>query len=130
MAGEGAQPVGGRPGSPLPCARSSISRTIRRDVVRAPPARCACGWLGRHSSAPLSVRAPRCVTFMGTEGLRAGIKAEGLEEGRDVRFDVRSTGAEERTVAPLAAALARENPDVIVGPLAPVVAEPRPESRC
>jgi putative ABC transport system substrate-binding protein len=48
------------------------------------------------------------------EGLKAGIKAEGLEEGRDVRFDVRSTGAEERTVAPLAAALARENPNVIV----------------
>jgi len=48
------------------------------------------------------------------EGLRAGIKAEGLEEGRDVRFDVRSTGAEDRTIAPLAAALAGENPDVIV----------------
>ncbi len=48
------------------------------------------------------------------EGLRAGIKAEGLEEGRDVRFDVRSTGAEDRTVAPLAAAIARETPDVIV----------------
>jgi len=29
-------------------------------------------------------------------------------------FDVRSTGAEDRTIAPLAAALARENPDVIV----------------
>jgi putative tryptophan/tyrosine transport system substrate-binding protein len=48
------------------------------------------------------------------KGLRAGIKAEGLEEERDVRFDVRSTRAEERSVAPLAAALARENPDVIV----------------
>jgi ABC-type uncharacterized transport system substrate-binding protein len=48
------------------------------------------------------------------KGLRAGIKAEGLEEGRDVRFDVRATGAEDRTVAPLAAELARENPDVIV----------------
>ena len=48
------------------------------------------------------------------KGLRAGIKAAGLEEGRDVRFDVRSTGAEERTIATLAAALARENPDVIV----------------
>jgi len=47
-------------------------------------------------------------------GLRAGIKAEGLEEGRDVKFDVRSTGADEGKVAPLAAALARENPDVIV----------------
>ena len=47
-------------------------------------------------------------------GLRAGIKAEGLEKERDVRFDVRSTGGEERTIAPLAAALARENPDVIV----------------
>jgi ABC transporter substrate binding protein len=48
------------------------------------------------------------------KGLRAGIKAEGLEEGGDVRFDVRSTGAEDRTVAPLAAELGRENPDVIV----------------
>lgn len=47
-------------------------------------------------------------------GLRAGIKAEGLEEGRDVRFDIRSRGAAERTVATLAAALAREHPDVIV----------------
>jgi putative ABC transport system substrate-binding protein len=47
-------------------------------------------------------------------GLRAGIKAEGLEEGRDVRFDVRSTGSDEKKTAALAAALARENPDVIV----------------
>src|SRR5215475_13960507 len=47
-------------------------------------------------------------------GLRAGIKAEGLEDGRDVRFDVRSTGGEETKVAPLAADLVRENPDVIV----------------
>ena len=48
------------------------------------------------------------------KGLRDGIKAEGLEEGRDVRFDVRSTGSEEKTTATLAAALARENPHVIV----------------
>ncbi len=48
------------------------------------------------------------------EGLRAGIKAEGLEEGRDVTFDVRSTGAGDTTVGPLAAALVRENPSVIV----------------
>jgi putative ABC transport system substrate-binding protein len=47
-------------------------------------------------------------------GLRAGIKAEGLEDGRDVRFDVRSTGSDEKTTVTLAAALARENPDVIV----------------
>jgi putative ABC transport system substrate-binding protein len=47
-------------------------------------------------------------------GLRAGIKAEGLEEERDVKFDVRSTGADEGKIAPLAAALASENPDVIV----------------
>jgi putative tryptophan/tyrosine transport system substrate-binding protein len=47
-------------------------------------------------------------------GLRAGIKAAGLEEGRDVRFDVRSTGSEEKRTATLAAALAKENPDVIV----------------
>jgi len=47
-------------------------------------------------------------------GLRAGIKAEGLEEGRDVIFDVRSTGSDEKRAALLAAALARENPDVIV----------------
>jgi len=48
------------------------------------------------------------------KGLRAGIKAEGFEEGRDVRFDVRSTAGDDRTIATLAAALARENPDVIV----------------
>ncbi len=47
-------------------------------------------------------------------GLKAGLKAEGLEEGRDVSFDVRSTGSEEPTTATFAAALARENPDVIV----------------
>ena len=47
-------------------------------------------------------------------GLRAGIKAEGLEEGRDARFAVRSTGGDETKVAPLAAALVRENPDVVV----------------
>ena len=48
------------------------------------------------------------------KGLRAGIKAEGFEEGRDVRFDVRSTGSDERTIGTLAAALANENPNVIV----------------
>jgi ABC-type uncharacterized transport system substrate-binding protein len=48
------------------------------------------------------------------KGLRAGIKAEGLEEGRDVEFDIRSTAAEESRIPALAAALARENPDVIV----------------
>jgi putative ABC transport system substrate-binding protein len=47
-------------------------------------------------------------------GLRAGIKAEGLEDGRDVRFDVRSTGSDEKKTAMLAAALAKEHPDVIV----------------
>jgi putative ABC transport system substrate-binding protein len=47
-------------------------------------------------------------------GLRAGIKAEGLEEGRDVRFDVRSAGGDEKRIAMLAAALAKENPDIIV----------------
>src|SRR5262249_42539338 len=47
-------------------------------------------------------------------GLRAGIKAEGLEEGRDVKLDVRSTGADEGQVATVGAALARETPDVIV----------------
>jgi len=48
------------------------------------------------------------------KGLRAGIKAEGLEEERDVRFDVRSTGADDGKIAALAGALASENPDVIV----------------
>jgi len=33
-------------------------------------------------------------------GLREGIKAEGLEEGRDVRFDVRSTDGDETRVTP------------------------------
>jgi len=48
------------------------------------------------------------------KGLRAGIKAEGLEEGRDVELDVRHTDGEEGKIAPLAAALAKENPDLIV----------------
>ena len=47
-------------------------------------------------------------------GLRAGIKAEGLEEGRDVRFDIRSTGSDEKKTVALAAELARDNPHVIV----------------
>src|SRR5260370_25435153 len=47
-------------------------------------------------------------------GLRAGSKAAGLEEGRDVSFDVRSTGSDEKRTAILAAALARENPDISV----------------
>lgn len=47
-------------------------------------------------------------------GLRAGLKAEGLEEGREVKLDIRSTGSDEKLTATLAAALARENPDVIV----------------
>ena len=47
-------------------------------------------------------------------GLRAGIKAEGLEEGRDVSFEVRSTGSDGKRAALLAAELARGKPDVIV----------------
>jgi ABC-type uncharacterized transport system substrate-binding protein len=47
-------------------------------------------------------------------GLRAGIKAEGLEEGRDVKFDVRSTGSDPKKTDALAAELAKEHPDVIV----------------
>src|SRR5262249_7304016 len=47
-------------------------------------------------------------------GLRAGIKAEGLEEGHDVALDVRSTGSDDKKVAELAPALAKENVDVIV----------------
>jgi putative ABC transport system substrate-binding protein len=47
-------------------------------------------------------------------GLRAGIKSEGLEEGRDVKLDIRFTGADESKIVPLAAALAKENPDVIL----------------
>ncbi len=48
------------------------------------------------------------------KGLKAGLKAEGIEEGRDVRFDIRSTGGDERTAIQLAAALASDNPAVIV----------------
>jgi len=63
-------------------------------------------------------------------GLREGIKAEGLEEGRDVRFDVRSTDGDETRVAPLMAAIVKESPDVIVtvgqrGTKAAVAAAPR-----
>src|SRR6266849_6264219 len=47
-------------------------------------------------------------------GLRAGIKAEGLEEGRDVKFDVRSTGSDQKKTDALAPELAKEHPDVIV----------------
>jgi putative tryptophan/tyrosine transport system substrate-binding protein len=48
------------------------------------------------------------------KGLKAGLKTEGIEEGRDVRFDIRSTGGDEKTAVTLAAALASDNPAVIV----------------
>lgn len=48
------------------------------------------------------------------KGLKAGLKAEGIEEGRDVRFNIRSTGSDERAAVPMAAALANDNPAVIV----------------
>jgi putative ABC transport system substrate-binding protein len=47
-------------------------------------------------------------------GLRAGLKSEGLEDGRDVKFDIRSTGSDEKKTTTLAAELAKEHPDVIV----------------
>ena len=47
-------------------------------------------------------------------GLRAGIKGQGLEEGRDVVFDVRSTGSDKKKTIELAEALAKEKPDVIL----------------
>src|SRR5262249_53675917 len=47
-------------------------------------------------------------------GLRAGLKAEGLEEGRGLSFDIRSTGSDEKKATALAAELAKANPDVIV----------------
>ena len=48
------------------------------------------------------------------KGLKAGLKAEGIEEDRDVRFDIRSTGSDEKAAVPLAVALASNNPAVIV----------------
>src|SRR5262245_54145444 len=48
------------------------------------------------------------------KGLKTGLKTEGIEEGRDVRFDIRSTGGDERTAVTHAAALANENPAVLV----------------
>jgi putative tryptophan/tyrosine transport system substrate-binding protein len=48
------------------------------------------------------------------KGLKAGLKTEGIEEGRDVRFDIRSTGSDERAAVRLAAALATDNPAVII----------------
>jgi putative ABC transport system substrate-binding protein len=47
-------------------------------------------------------------------GLKAELKAEGFEEGPDVRFEVRPTGSDVKKAATLAAALAKEHPDVIV----------------
>ena len=63
-------------------------------------------------------------------GLRDGIKAQGLEEGRDVTFDVSSTDGDESRVAPLLAAIVKQSPDVIVtlgekGTRAAMAAAPR-----
>jgi ABC-type uncharacterized transport system substrate-binding protein len=47
------------------------------------------------------------------DGLKAGLKAEGLEEGRDLVFDIRPTLGEEAAATKLAAAVASGNPDLI-----------------
>ena len=48
------------------------------------------------------------------EGLTAGLKAMGLEEGRDVTFDIRFTRGNLDATPAAAAALATAGPDVIV----------------
>ena len=48
------------------------------------------------------------------QGLKAGLSAEGLEEGRDLVFDIRPTQGEQAAAIKLAAVVARGNPDVIV----------------
>lgn len=47
------------------------------------------------------------------EGLKAGLKALGLEEGRDVTFDIRFTRGDPRATAAAAAALAKAGVDLI-----------------
>ena len=47
------------------------------------------------------------------EGLKAGLKAEGLEEGRDLTFDIRFTRGNVQAAPATAAALAKEGPDLI-----------------
>ncbi len=47
------------------------------------------------------------------EGLKAGLKAAGLEEGRDVSFDIRFTRGNLQAIHPAAAALVRAGVDLI-----------------
>ena len=47
------------------------------------------------------------------EGLKAGVKATGLEEGRDVTFDIRFTRGNLQALPGAAAALVKENVDLI-----------------
>jgi len=48
------------------------------------------------------------------QGLKAGLRVEGFEEGRDLAFDIRPTQGEPAAAIKLAAAIANGNPDVIV----------------
>jgi putative ABC transport system substrate-binding protein len=48
------------------------------------------------------------------QGLKAGLRSEGLEEGRDLVFDIRPTQGESAAAIKLAAVIANGNPDVIV----------------
>ncbi|MBI2561923.1 MAG: ABC transporter substrate-binding protein [candidate division NC10 bacterium] len=48
------------------------------------------------------------------EGLKAGLKADGLEEGRDLTFDIRFTRGDVQAAPAAAAALAKDGVDLIV----------------
>jgi len=48
------------------------------------------------------------------QGLKAGLRLEGFEEGRDLVFDIRPTQGEPAAAIKLAAAIVNGNPDVIV----------------
>jgi len=48
------------------------------------------------------------------QGLKAGLRAEGLQEGRDLVFDIRPTQGEQAAAIKLAAVVANGKPDVIV----------------
>ncbi|MBI2468366.1 MAG: ABC transporter substrate-binding protein [Candidatus Rokubacteria bacterium] len=47
------------------------------------------------------------------EGLKTGLKAQGLEEGRDITFDIRFTRGHPQATAAAAAALAKDGVDLI-----------------
>src|SRR6185436_18069790 len=116
-----ARTVGPRGRGRLPSARGGM-RALRLCVVAAALAACAWALTVRADQSRPQPRRPFRIGVLNAawaashptvEGLKAGLKELGLEDGRDVTFDIRSTAGKLDAMPAAAEALVRSGVDLI-----------------